>query len=99
MTKGDVMKTIIALLVAVCFVAMPVTALAGKGGSKGPSAKAQGKADDNASFKRKGEADETGEQYQKKERKRVEATEGAEQGQGATDREKKRERKEGTGDD
>jgi hypothetical protein len=93
------MKTIIALLVAVCFVMMPVTTLAGKGGSKGPSAKAYQKADDNASFKRQGDAEETDEQYQKKNRKKVEAMEGEEQGQGETHREKNRERKEGAEDD
>ena len=76
------MKTVIVLLVAVCFVAAPLTTFAGKGGTKGPSAKAYEKADDNASFKRDGEAEETGEQYKKKNRQRVEAAEGEEQGQG-----------------
>jgi Ni/Co efflux regulator RcnB len=93
------MKTIVALLVAVCFVIMPVTTLAGKGGRKGPSAKAYEKADDNANFKRQEDAEETDEQYQKNKRKRVEAMEGEAQGQGETHREKNRERKEGAEDD
>lgn len=93
------MKRIVALLVAVCFVATPLTTYAGKGGAKGPSDKAYENADDNAKFKRPGDVEETGEEYKKKKRKRVEAVEGEAQGKGGKKREKPRERKEAEKDE
>ena len=68
-------------------------------GAQGSSAKTYQKADDNANFKRQGDAEETDEQYQKNKRKRVEAMVGEAQGRGETHREKNRERKEGAEDD
>lgn len=59
------MKTFIAMLVIVCFAAAPMTSLAAKGGKKGPDDNAYKHANDNAKFKRDGQAveadEETGE--------------------------------------
>ena len=56
------MKTFIAILVIVCFAAAPMTLLAAQGGKKGPDANAYKKANDNAKFKRDGQAAEAGEE-------------------------------------
>lgn len=59
------MRTFIAMLVIICFVAAPLSSFAAKGGKKGPDDNAYEHANDNAKFKRDGKADdasgETGE--------------------------------------
>ena len=91
------MKTIVALLVAVCFVLVPVAALAGKGGQGGqggsplPNQKAYQNADDNAKFKREGEAAGSEDAPKLKKRKRVEETKGEDMGKGNKNRHKNRE--------
>lgn len=56
------MRTFIAMLVIVCFVVAPMTALAAQGGKKGPDANAYKHANDNAKFKRDGQVEEAGEE-------------------------------------
>ena len=56
------MKTFIAILVIVCFAAAPMTLLAAQGGKKGPDENAYKHANDNAKFKRDGQAEEAGEE-------------------------------------
>ena len=56
------MKTFIAMLVIVCFAAAPMTLPAAQGGKKGPDDNAYKHANDNAKFKRDGQAEETGEE-------------------------------------
>lgn len=95
------MKTIIALLVAVCFVLSPMTTLAGKGGQGGkggspwPNQKAYQKADENAQFKREGEAVGSEDALKSKKRKRVEETKGEDMGKGKKERNEERVRQEG----
>lgn len=91
------MRTIVALLVAVCLVMAPVAALAGKGGQggKGPSQKAYKTADENAQFKREGEVPEPEDALKLKKRKRVEETKGEDMGKGKMERNEERVRKEG----
>ena len=95
--EGDVMKTIVALLVAVCFVVAPMPTLAGKGGQGGkgdgplPNQKAYQNADDNAKFKREGEVAGSEDAPKLKKRKRVEETKGEDMGKGNKNRHKNRE--------
>ncbi len=90
------MRTIFALLVAVCLTMTPLTALAGKGGGgkggggQGPSQKAYEKADDNAQFKRAGDAKGSEGQVQSKERHRHEETKGKAKGKDKGEKERKR---------
>jgi Ni/Co efflux regulator RcnB len=56
------MKTFIAMLVIACFAAAPMTSFAAQGGNKGPDANAYKHANDNAKFKRDGQASEAGDE-------------------------------------
>ena len=88
------MKTIVALLVTLCFVMLPMTTFAGKGGqgsSKGPNQQAYKKANENAQFKREGEEVGSEDATKMKKRKRVEETKGEDKGKGNKNRHKNRE--------
>ena len=95
------MKTIFAILIAVCLVMTPLTALAGKGGGgkgsggkggggQGPSQQAYEKADDNSQFKREGNAEGSEGQMKAKERHRHEETKGKAKGKEKGNKERKR---------
>lgn len=56
------MRTFITMLVIVCFAVAPLSSFAAKGGKKGPDANAYKHANDNAKFKRDGQAAEAGEE-------------------------------------
>jgi hypothetical protein len=93
------MKTIVALVVTLCFVVAPMTTFAGKGGqgsSKGPNQQAYKKADENAQFKREGEAVGSEDTTKLKKRKRVEETKGEDMGKGNKNRHKNRVGQEGS---
>jgi len=91
------MKRWIAMLVVVCFLGVPMSSFAAKGGKKGPADKAYEKADDNAKFKR--DSSEDIDETPKKKRKRIEAEENEDEGQGQKKRKKEKKRKEGAQDD
>jgi hypothetical protein len=87
--KGDIMRTIITLLVTICFVIAPMATFAGKGykgGSKGPSEKAYQNADENAKFKRQGEMQGPADVSKEKKRERYEKHEGKSEMKGKTEK-------------
>lgn len=92
------MKKVIAMLVVFCFLGVPMSSFAAKGGKKGPAGKAYEKADDNAKFKRDNLSEDI-DKKPKKKRKRIEAEEGEDKGQGQQKGKKEKKRKEGAQDD